>query len=314
MTQTFLITSATGTQGGSAARELLDKNYKVHAYVRDPTSTASLALQSDGATLFKGDFDDLPAIAAAIKGCTGVFLNTYPSFVDPNGEGKHAQNVINAALEAKTVTTFIASTVLSPTAEEFIEIEGSSPILNYYYKQKLGVETAVYNSGLKYFTVLRPGYLMHNFLAPACMTQFPEYPTEHVMNVSFGPEYRLPFLDGDDVGKFAAAAFVEPEKFHGQSIDLVNDQSLTIEEVAALITKVSGVDVRVKFLTEEETDAIIASGKSPAVSGHKWWKTHPNTSNAKHLEKYGIKLGHFKEFLESKKDVLLDTLGAKSAQ
>jgi len=97
MPQTFLITSATGPQGGTTARELLQHGAK--------------ALQSLGVTLFKGNFFDLPAINAALAGVTGVFLNTYPSFNEADGEVAQAKNIVLAAKEAKTITAFVVSTV-----------------------------------------------------------------------------------------------------------------------------------------------------------------------------------------------------------
>ena len=81
MSQKFLVTSATGSQGGATIR-----GAKVHALVRDPTSSASKALQSIGVSLFKVSFFDLSAISAALTGVTGVFLNTYPAFNEADGE------------------------------------------------------------------------------------------------------------------------------------------------------------------------------------------------------------------------------------
>jgi uncharacterized protein YbjT (DUF2867 family) len=71
----FLITSATGSQGGATARELLLHGAKVHASVRDPSSPASKALQSFGVTIFKGNFFDLCTISAALVDVAGIFLN-----------------------------------------------------------------------------------------------------------------------------------------------------------------------------------------------------------------------------------------------
>lgn len=313
MAATYLVTSATGHQGGSVVRELLARNLKVHAYVRDPTSAAALKVQSLGATLFKGEFDDDAAIAAAIKGCTGVFLNTFPGFLDPNTEGKHAQKFIDAALQAKTVTTLVASTVLRPSPEELAGQETAFPFLVYYYNQKGGVEEAVRKSGIKNTVILRPGYLGYNVLSPYHGFHFPGYPETHIMTVSYSAEHQLEFFDAEDIGKFATGAFVNPEKFAGQELDLFNEK-LTVSEVAAIITKVSGVEVKAAYRSDEETEKIRKEGKVPAIENQIWAQTHPSTRDKKHLEKYGFELGTLEGYLEKNKERLLETLGVKEGE
>lgn len=93
MAPIILVTAATGIQGGSTARSLLAKGVNVRAFVRDPSSEPALALQNLGAELVKGDFDDLPGIATAVSGVSGVFLNTWPSFTDPDAEVRYAKNL-----------------------------------------------------------------------------------------------------------------------------------------------------------------------------------------------------------------------------
>jgi hypothetical protein len=75
MAPTFLVTGATGTQGGPTAHILLSQKVTVHAFVRNISSAASQALQKAGAILFQGDFDDTTSIKAAMTGVSGIFLN-----------------------------------------------------------------------------------------------------------------------------------------------------------------------------------------------------------------------------------------------
>ncbi|EHK97256.1 putative NmrA-like family domain-containing protein [Glarea lozoyensis 74030] len=236
MSPTILVTGATGAQGSGVVKQLLAQNIAVHAFVRDPTSPASLALQTAGAILFKGDYDDVPSITAAIQGCTGVFLNTFPSFTDPDGEGHQAENFITAAHATGTVTTFIASTVMRPTEEQLAAVGTQYPFVSYYYKQKKGVEDRVKNAGFKYHTILQPGFLMYNFIAPTTMYHFPDYPTTHIMKAHWGPDFEIELFDPADVGKFALAAFLDPGSFNGETLYLVNE-SLTTDQVAVKIKK-----------------------------------------------------------------------------
>ncbi|KAJ7047612.1 putative NmrA-like family domain-containing protein [Mycena alexandri] len=214
----FLITGATGRQGGSAARLLLEKGATVHVLVRDLTSAPSLALQSLGATLFKGDFDDIPAITAAMQGVDGVFLNPAPG-----AETRVAEIFVAAARAAGTVTSFVLSTAFKAELyDDWSEIKTEWPFLASYYTNKTGAEKAIRASGFTY-TILRPGWLMHNYIGAATAYQFPEYPTDRVLAVSYPREYRVGHLDGADVGKFAAAALLDPLRFAGKELELINE-------------------------------------------------------------------------------------------
>jgi uncharacterized protein YbjT (DUF2867 family) len=74
---TIFVIGATGAQGGAVARALLSsKKYTVNALIRDPDSEAAKALTTQGASLIKGDWDDVAAIEKAASGCAGLFLNS----------------------------------------------------------------------------------------------------------------------------------------------------------------------------------------------------------------------------------------------
>ncbi|KAJ7240562.1 NAD dependent epimerase/dehydratase [Mycena rebaudengoi] len=296
----FLITCATGHQGSSAARILLSQGHTVHALVRDPASAPALALKALGATLFKGDLEDVPAITEAMKGVTSVFLNPFPSFTNPNGEAEAAQTVVDAARAAGTVTSIVLSTVLRADSAPSDIDPAQFPFLVRYYNSKAGAERVVRESGFAY-TILRPGWLMHNYIGVGPTWHFPEYATQRLLTVSFPEGYRLDHLDGADVGKFTVAAFLEPGRFAGKEIDLVGEL-LTYEEVAAHLSEAAGVEVTARYRTKEETDAL--KGKMPTVEMQVWAPKAPVVD----LREYGIALTSFKEFLVREKDALKETI------
>ncbi|TVY89544.1 NmrA-like family domain-containing protein [Lachnellula willkommii] len=315
MTATYLITGATGYQGGSTARQLLSNGHQVHAFVRNPSSPAAQNLAALGAKLFQGDYSDLPSIAAATKGVTGVFLNTFPDFQHPDGEIPQAQNFVTAAREAGTVTTFVVSTVFK--SKEYLEFTtaaaaGTSefPFLARYYKSKAGVEDVVLASGIQNVTILRPSTLGYQYLSPYCSLYFPEYPEEHFMAVSYAKGYRRSHFDPEDVGKFAAAAFLQPERFGGKTIELVSE-ALTFDEIAGIITRVSGVEVEIRYRSQEETKALVLSGKFPVLETQIIPRKLDFENGVINLEDYGIQLGTLEGFLKREKSKLLDTLGVK---
>ncbi|KAJ7255886.1 NAD dependent epimerase/dehydratase [Mycena haematopus] len=303
----FLITSATGRQGTSTARILLAQGAQVNALVRDPTSPASITLQSMGATLFKGGFDDVPAITAAMQGVSGVFLNTFPNLADPNGEAQAAETFVTAARAAGTVKSFVVSTVYGTNQyADWTEVEADFPFLVRYYSSKAGVEKVIRASGFTY-TILRPGWLMHNYIPPAHVYHFPEYVSDRVLTVSSPREYRMGHLDAADVGQFAAAALLNPARFSGKELGLVNEQ-LTMDEVAAHLSEVLGVEVKVRYRTAEETAE--ARKVLPTVEMQIWRPTikHVDASESE-LAEYGFRLTTFKEFLEREKSAIRKGVG-----
>lgn len=301
----ILVTAATGVQGGSTVRELLAKNIGVRAFVRDPSSSAALALRKLGAELVKGDFDDVSAITAAVDGVSGVFLNTFPSFTDPDAEVRYAQNFVTAALAAKTVKTFVVSTVFKAGEKATLAAAKPEwPFLSFYFSRKAGVEEVVRGGGFENTTVLRPDWLHYNYLSPGCSIWFPEYQNEHILTISYLRNYKQTHFDPEDVGKFAAAAFVEPDRFQG--IIELSHEPLTFDEIAKIITEVSGVEVKTRFRTEEETKVLLEAGTMPVLASQLWSRELSFESES--LKKYGIELGTLEGYLQREKQRLLETL------
>lgn len=75
MTKLIAVCGATGNQGGSVAKLLLQypQEYKVRILTRDPKSEAATALVRLGAEAVQADLTDLSTLKAAIAGCWGVF-------------------------------------------------------------------------------------------------------------------------------------------------------------------------------------------------------------------------------------------------
>ena len=67
---------ATGNQGGSVVRSLLQNNeFQVRGVTRNPTSDNSKALAAQGVNVVKANGFDADEMEAAFKGSWGVFLN-----------------------------------------------------------------------------------------------------------------------------------------------------------------------------------------------------------------------------------------------
>ena len=68
MAKTIAIIGATGSQGGSVARRLLeDKNWTIRAITRNINGDAAKALASAGAEVVAANFDDEKSLSKAFK-------------------------------------------------------------------------------------------------------------------------------------------------------------------------------------------------------------------------------------------------------
>jgi len=185
MAPTFFVTGATGHQGGAVTRYLISKHVTVHALIRDPSSPSARLLKKLGVVIFPGDFDDITAITTACEGITGIFLNTtfFPSLASL--ELMHAKNIINAASAAGAKTIVYSSMLLVGKLESFPPWPPDSS-LEAFYESKWEIEESVRRSGIRYWTVLRPAFLMQNFLPPVSRSFFPELAgLKHLTRICF---------------------------------------------------------------------------------------------------------------------------------
>ncbi|QGI97253.1 hypothetical protein CEK26_010322 [Fusarium fujikuroi] len=300
MSQTIaFVTGTTGNQGGATARELLNAGVKVHALVRDPSSKSAIELQRLGAQLFPGSFDDISSLKAAVKGATAVFLNVLPVLSDTNLEVVHAKNIIDAATESGTVTSLVYSSVTMTGKHEEFPNWGPDYPLAWYWLSKAQIESMVRESGIKYWTILRPAFLMNNYHQPTASYMFPELGQRRTFLSAYKPETAMTVVDPSDVGKFAAAAITEPLSYNKHEIDL-GVESLTPAQIVQELSRVSGVEIGLEFYSEQE--AKDAALRNPKIYAELWANEVGYQVDFEELQKYPIRQTKFSEYLEKHRD------------
>ena len=313
---TYLVTGATGVQGGFVVNHLLKAGVKINAVVRDVTSSKAQALAARGVILFQGTHESPePSFRNAASGCTGIFLNL--SVFDPSVAHAQASAILAASLAGGSAT--LRSVVLSSTTrvDEYAAshfralVQKIDPMLFAYYAAKAGVEAAVREAGFQHYTILRPGVLMNDYLLPISAIGVPDLPRKakiwHSFRVKGG---NIPHTDPEDVGKYAAAALLEPEKFNGAELPLAVG-NMSPEEVGAVLARVSGIDIKV----HRRTDAEVEEAR-PKVITQKFellQSESPSVVDGRELEsKWGIKLGTLEEYMLRNKDKLVQSLPPES--
>jgi uncharacterized protein YbjT (DUF2867 family) len=135
-----------------------------------------------------------------------------------------------------------------------------------YWTSKAGVNEAVKAAGFPHWVILKPAFMMDNFIPPKAAWMFPSL-ARGAIDTAMTLETRLDLIASADVGRFAAAAFADPQRWDREEIDLAAE-SLTMGEVALLISNVTGRTVTAHSVSPEEA---IAAGNPPGITESQQW-------------------------------------------
>jgi uncharacterized protein YbjT (DUF2867 family) len=303
---TYLITQATGTQSGEVIKNLLAAGAKIHAVVRDPSKDLPAVLRDPAVTVFKGNSEDTDAVFAAAQGATGVFLNTFPI---PGLELQQAQSVIAAAKKAG-IKSIVASTSMGTSDKDLWDDDATKAAgLHGYYASKAAVEDAVWGAGFETTTVVRPGVIHIDYFGVHSEGNWPDLKTRGELDHDYEEGARMPQTVAGDIGRWAAAALLDPTKFNGAGIELT-PEALTVEEISAIVSRVAGREVPSRKRSPEERDALL--GKLFVQAFHFWLNGKDLSrlvKKAREAEaKYGIKFSSLEEGLTKDRDLLMATL------
>lgn len=298
--RTILVTGATGAQGGAAAQALIGATFRVRAFVRDVESEAAKALAEMGCELCRGDFETPASLEAAMMGVDGVFsVQLPPTPADPDREIRTGRALIEAARRAGVHAFVHTSVARADEQEKFCDWEKGRWSTGYW-KSKSVVNRFVRTAGFKYWTILKPAFMMDNFIVPKAKGMFPSL-AHGALTTALSKETRLDLIAAEDVGRFAAAAFADPNRFNEQEIPLAA-QSLTMGEVAAILSRASGKPVIAQSLSEAE---MIAAGASEGlVSSQAWNNVEGYRVRISDLVKWGLPLCAFADWIASRTDRL----------
>ncbi|XDG07323.1 hypothetical protein ABKA04_006938 [Annulohypoxylon sp. FPYF3050] len=303
---TYLITGATGQQGGATIRFLLEADAKVRAVVRNSLTPSAQELAKRGVEIFQGTHEDFDVFSEAARGCRGIFLNLTPS-ADRNSMPRQTRGIIQACLDAKVEAIVVSTAFFTGNREKW---DGSQngyddPSLRAYFEAKLEVEDIVRKSGLQY-TILRPAWIHSNYLLPNSRSYCPGLADNNELVHSYDDGVKMPHIDELDIGKFAAAALQDQGRFGGQEIELGNE-NLTAEQVRSAIKRVVGRDLKLRKRTPDEVET---ARDAVVIQMFQLWANHVNLIiDGEALQaKFGIPMVTFEEYLRREEMRMLASL------
>jgi len=272
----ILVTGATGQQGGAVARALLTKGQKVRVMTRTPAKASALA--KAGAEVVKGNLTDALDLQAALHSVHGVFAMSTPFETGMDQEVRQGILLADAAKQAG-IAQYVYTSVGSAQRNTGIP----------HFETKWKVEQHIREIGLP-ATVLRPVFFMENF------TTFFKPSAEGILMMPMRTDKKLAMVAVRDIGEFGAAAFMRPNDFLGQAIDLAGDE-LTMPEVAVHLSKVTGRSIRFQGLPLEQADATMGHDLATMF---RWFNEVGYQVNVAALKQtFKIPLTTFKEWVKT---------------
>jgi uncharacterized protein YbjT (DUF2867 family) len=272
----ILVTGATGQQGGAVATALLTKGQKIRVMSRTPEKASALA--KAGAEVVKGNLTNASDLQAALRGVHGVFAMSTPFEAGMDQEVRQGIMMADAAKQAG-IAHYVYTSVGSAHRNTGIP----------HFETKWKVEQHIRQIGLP-ATVLRPVWFMENF------TTFLKPSAEGILMMPMQADKKLAMVALRDIGEFGAVAFMRPNDFLGQAIDLAGDE-LTMPDVAAHLSKVTGRSIQFQGLPLEQAEA--AMGHDLATM-FRWFNEVGYQINVAALKQtFGIPLTTFAEWIKT---------------
>ena len=235
------ITGATGQLGQHVIENLLTTvpASQIVAIVRNPAKATALSQQ--GITVRQADYSDETAFTRALQGVDKLLL------ISSSEVGQRAaqhRNVINAAKAANV--KFIAYTSLLHADRSPLGLH-----VEHIETEKMLADSGIANA------LLRNGWYTENYLAsvPPAL--------EHGVFIGAAGEGRIASATRADYAA-AAARVISTEGHAGKVYELAGDESWTLSQLAAELSKQSGKPVVYQNLSEADFAAALKGAGLPA--------------------------------------------------
>jgi hypothetical protein len=134
---------------------------------------------------------------------------------------------------------------------------------------------------------------MYNYHLPVAAFMYPDLVKRHTFLTAYKPDNAMMVLDPDDVGKFAAAAILDPETYNRHEIKL-GEETLTPDQIAQSLSKASCKEITIEFYSDEEGSAL--AKRDPRIAAQLWVNDVGYKVDLEVLQRHPIKLATFDEY------------------
>src|SRR5262245_54348038 len=225
----ILVIGATGQQGGAVVKALQQTDFAIRALVRahaptDPKSEKVKQLEQQGVQIVQGDLDDFNCLVQAFDSVHGVF--SVITFFQKGGVRREEEQGKRAADAAKKagVQHFVYSSVGGAERNSGVP----------HFESKWQVEQHIREIGLPY-TIIRPTTYMTNLQELSAPIRFIALSMSRISNA----EKPLQMIAVQDIGKWVAHIFLQPETYLSKAVEIAGDE-LTYSQMINAYQKVYG--------------------------------------------------------------------------
>nr|XP_012326239.1 nmrA-like family domain-containing protein 1 [Aotus nancymaae] len=294
--EVITVFGATGAQGGSVARAILEgKKFAVRAVTRDVTKPKALALRDLGAEVVKGDLDDKASVDDALKGAYGAFVVT--NFWETFNKDKEVQQ---GKLVADTAKHLGLKHVVYSGLENVKQLTGGKLEVPHF-DGKGEVEEYFWSLGVPMTSVRVAAY-------------FENFPTAWKPGkASDGDYYTLALPMGDvpmdgisvaDVGAAVSSIFNSPKEFLGKAVGL-SAEKLTVQQYADVLSKVLGKEVRDAKITPEAYEKLGFPAAKEVADMCRFYQMKPDR-DVKLTHRLNPKVKSFSQFISENQGAFKD--------
>ena len=236
MTETILITGASGNIGSEVIRQLTVSNKKPNLRVV-AHSRASDTMKDDRLERVEMDYDKLESIANALKNVDRIFLltPTHPSMIE------FTSNLANAAKKTQgQIKHIVKLSHIRANAQPGITIT----------RLHREAEKVLEDSGIP-FTFLRPNFFMQNFVNLQAYGQMIK--SQGFFSLSAG-DGRVSFVDVRDIASVAAKALEDDSHEHtDKAYDITGPEAISYGEAAEILSSEAGKKINYVNISDEDT-------------------------------------------------------------
>ncbi|KAG8506474.1 NmrA-like family domain-containing protein 1 [Galemys pyrenaicus] len=261
-----VVFGATGAQGGSVARTLLeDGTFRVRAVTRDPGQGAAKELQLQGAEVVRGDQDDEPSMELALTGAHAAFIVTN-YWENCSQEQEVKQGKLLADVAKRLGLRYVVYSGL-----ENIKKLTAGRLTAGHFDGKGEVEEYFWQLGVPMTSVRLPCYF-ENLLSYFLPQKAPSG-EGYLLSLPMG-DVPMDGMSVADLGPVVLSLLKTPDAHVGRSLGLSTCRH-TAEEYAQLLARHTGQAVRDAKTTPEEYEELGFPGAHDLANMFRFYALRP---------------------------------------
>ncbi|XP_077306161.1 nmrA-like family domain-containing protein 1 [Lithobates pipiens] len=294
--KTITVFGATGAQGGSVVKALLQDNlFSVRAVTRDVTKPTARKLKEAGAEVVCADLDDETSVKHALKGAYGAFVVTnFWEHMDKDKEIKQGKQIADHCkqLGLQHVVYSGLENVHKLTGGQLEVLHFDSKGIVEEYSRQIKVP----------MTSVRLAFYFENLLT-LCKPQKCQDGKTYQLVIPMG-DIPMDGISVTDLGPIVCSILKNPCEYTGKDIGLSADK-LTIKQYAEIMSEVTGKTIVDSKITPEAYAKLNFPGVQEMTSMFLFYHMRPDR-NVELTRKLNPDVQTFKKFMEANKEAFKD--------